>query len=48
MVCMLCLWWWLQIAETLKRFGVSDTTQNLLVARFDATPQDVSLAGPDS
>eukprot|EP00877_Chromochloris_zofingiensis_P004958 jgi/Chrzof1/14463/Cz09g03260.t1 len=29
------------IAETLKRFGVSDTTQNLLVARFDATPQDL-------
>lgn len=30
-----------QIGESLKRFGVQDDTQHLLVARFDAAPEDV-------
>ncbi len=34
----------LQIGESLKRFGISEDSQHLLVARFDATPQDVSAA----
>jgi hypothetical protein len=32
----------LQIGESLKRFGATETTKHLLVARFDATPEDVS------
>jgi hypothetical protein len=33
----------LQIGESLKRFGATETTKHLLVARFDATPEDVSI-----
>jgi hypothetical protein len=32
----------LQIGESLKRFGATESTKHLLVARFDATPEDVS------
>jgi hypothetical protein len=31
-----------QVGESIKKFGVSDGTQHLLLARFDATPEDVS------
>lgn len=32
----------LQIGESFKRFGVNDETTSLLVAKFDATPEEVS------
>ena len=31
----------MQIAESLRRFGVSDATRHLLVAKFDGGPDDV-------
>jgi hypothetical protein len=35
----------LQIAESLKRFGVADNSQHLLVARFDASADEVRSHG---
>ncbi|WIA22148.1 hypothetical protein OEZ85_004484 [Tetradesmus obliquus] len=32
------------IGESLKRFGATETTKHLLVARFDAAPEDVAFA----
>ena len=32
----------LQISESFNRFGVTDSCQHLLVARFDAEPSEVS------
>jgi hypothetical protein len=34
----------MQVAESLKRFGISDETANVLVARFDAGPEEVGAA----
>jgi len=31
------------VAETLRRFGISDASTNLLVARFDATEEDMQV-----
>lgn len=31
----------MQIGESLKRFGANETCQDLLVARFNATPEDL-------
>ncbi len=33
----------LQIGETLTRFGIHDSCQHLLLARFDATPEQASV-----
>lgn len=32
-----------QVVESLKRCGIHDDTQHVLVAMFDATPEDVSV-----
>lgn len=33
-----------QIADSLRRFGLSDDSSSLLVARFDASPEDMAVA----
>ena len=38
----------LQIGESLKLFGLSEETTNVLVGRFDATASDVSLSRAQS